>query len=102
MKTLKMIHTKAALEGLDAFIDQWNKIWDGDLKDINNKRANELIAQYEEAENKVRRAFHEDTKDRNSLDNCMIVGITWLREMVAKHYLYDQHAVSNYFANMGG
>ena len=40
---------------------------------------------YNEAENVVRRAFHEDTKDRNSLDNCMLVGINWIRKLVKEN-----------------
>jgi hypothetical protein len=35
------------------------------------------------AADEVREAFFEDTKDRNSHDNCMIVEIAWLRELVS-------------------
>lgn len=33
------------------------------------------------AVDQVREAFFQDTKDRNSHDNCMIVDIAWLREL---------------------
>lgn len=32
--------------------------------------------------NKVRLAFYEDTKEYNSLNNCMCVGIEWLRALI--------------------
>ncbi len=85
MKPLKLTHTRRALESLDRFITAYNAAWD--TLDINNKRALILLAAYEGAENVVRRAFYEDTKDRNCLDNCMIVGINWLRELVSKEVI---------------
>jgi len=36
------------------------------------------------AEDLVKEAFHRDTKHVNSLDNCMLIGIYSLQEMVAK------------------
>jgi hypothetical protein len=84
MKPLELKNTKVALEGLDKFIETWNRKWDNPEK-INNKKALLLLKAYDEAENIVRRAFHEDTKDRNCLDNCMLVGINWLRELVEKN-----------------
>ncbi len=85
MKPLKLTHTRRALESLDRFKIAYESAWN--TLDINNKRALILLAAYEGAENLVRRAFYEDTKDRNCLDNCMLVGINWLRKLVAKEVI---------------
>jgi len=82
-KPLKLTNTTIALESFDKFVETYNRKWD-EPKEINNKTALLLLKAYEEAENVVRKAFFEDTKDRNCLENCMLVGINWLREMVAK------------------
>jgi hypothetical protein len=84
MKPLELKNTKIALEGLDKVLVSWDRKWDNPEK-INNKTALLLFKALEEAENVVRRAFYEDTKDRNCLDNCMLVGINWLRELVKKN-----------------
>ena len=84
LKPLTLTNTKVALAGLDKFIETWNRKWDNPEK-INNKTATLLLKAYDEAENVVRRAFHEDTKDRNCLDNCMLVGINWIRKLVKEN-----------------
>ena len=83
LKPLKLTRTKIALESFDRFIEAYNRKWEK-TEEINNKTALLLLKAYDAAENVVRRAFYEDSKDRNSLDNCMLVGISWLRELVAK------------------
>lgn len=81
---LDLTHTKKALEDLDAFNVKWDKAWENPAL-IDNRRAKLLFKTLTDAENEVRKAFFEDTKDRNSLDNCMLVGISWLRKIVKEN-----------------
>lgn len=84
MKPLKLTHTRKALEEFDTFHGKWVALWDNHLMRINNRRALFLLRLHDEAEMNVRIAFHKDTDDRNCLENCKLVGLSWLREMVAK------------------
>lgn len=72
-------NTKTALLELDKVEKNFDKACDN-LK--SNSDLSSLLNKVNEAENDVRRAFYEDSKDRNSLDNCMLVNILWLRERV--------------------
>ena len=82
-KLLSVENTKAALLELEKAENAFNKGVDS-LETNQGLDILSLLHTVEEAENDVRRGFYEDSKDRNSLDNCMLVNIGWLREMVAK------------------
>lgn len=58
-----------------------------DLADTEEK-ALAALAAFEAADNAVRKAFHLDTNDRNSLDNCMIVDVSWLRKISDPNYKF--------------
>jgi hypothetical protein len=81
-KLLSVENTKAALLELEKAEKAFSKGVDT-LE--TNLDILSLLHTVEEAEKDVRRSFYEDSKDRNTLDNCMLVSIDWLREMVAKH-----------------
>ena len=81
-KLLSVENTKAALLELEKAEKAFSKGVDS-LE--TNQGILSLLHTVEEAEKDVRRSFYEDSKDRNTLDNCMLVAIDWLREMVAKH-----------------
>lgn len=55
--------------------------WDAAEDD---KGVAEAVRFEKSCEDDVRRAFFEDTKDRNCLQNCLLVGISTLREWVGK------------------
>ena len=83
-KLLSVENTKAALLELEKAENAFNKGVDS-LETNQGLDILSLLHTVEEAENDVRRSFYEDSKDRNSLDSCMLVDVGWLREMVAKH-----------------
>jgi hypothetical protein len=90
MKELKLENTAMALKKLDKAELDFNKESDELLKsDLSGKEVNErflqMLKELEQMKSFVRFAFFQDTKDRNCLDNCMIVSISWLREMVCKY-----------------
>ncbi len=81
MKTLTLDYSKKALLDLDVA----EKAFNSGLNTVtSNREWDALLATLRAAEDDVRRAFYEDTRDRNTLDNCMVVGIKWIREMCAK------------------
>ena len=71
-------HTKVALEEYDMGQPKRQRLYDAAGTD-------EEVRTWETREkedlDKVRRAFFEDTKHHNSLDNCMIVDLKFLRKM---------------------
>lgn len=83
MKKIKLENTKKALEHFDS-VDSPFLHWI-----IDHAKTETQVALWQkgkkEAEDKVRKAFFEDTKDQNCLDNCMIVSLSWLRELVEKY-----------------
>jgi len=83
-KLLSVENTKAALLELEKAEKAFSKGVDT-LETNQGLDILSLLHTVEEAEKDVRRSFYEDSKDRNTLDNCMLVSIDWLREMVAKH-----------------
>jgi hypothetical protein len=93
MKELTLENTHKALQDLKVAKAQYDRDCDYLLEEENgltgrevNERFMEIFKTLELAEDEVRKAFYEDTKDRNCLDNCMIVSIGWLREMVDKYH----------------
>lgn len=84
---LKLENTAMALKKLDKaeleFKEDSDKLLESDLsgKEV-NERFLQMLKELEQMKSFVRFAFYQDTKDRNCLDNCMIVSISWLREMV--------------------
>lgn len=92
MKELTLENTRKALQDLKVAKAQYDRDCDYLLEEENgltgrevNERFMEIFKTLELAEDEVRKAFYEDTKDRNCLENCMIVSIGWLREMVDKY-----------------
>lgn len=87
---LKLENTAMALKKLDKaeleFKEESDALIESDLpgNEVNEKFL-EMLAELEQMKSFVRFAFYQDTKDRNCLDNCMIVSISWLREMVCKY-----------------
>jgi hypothetical protein len=76
-----LVRTKAALEAYDADEARRDKLLD-DVKTDADVAAWER--EEEAALEKVRRAFHEDTADRNSWSQAKVVDLATLREWVEK------------------
>ena len=74
-----MSNTAEALERYDAQQTAIFEKWE-------NAETDEDVDEAERFEKKcvdeVRRAYFEDTKDRNSLDNCMLLSVGWARQLV--------------------
>ena len=72
-------HTAKALAALDAAepmrIEAWKKV-----RTVEGTIA--LTAMYELAMTRLREAYHHDTSDINSLDQCQHVDIQFMRRMV--------------------
>lgn len=49
-----------------------------------NEDASAYFGMLKAEEDEVRRAFYKDTKDINSLDNCMLIGLYTLRKWCSK------------------
>ena len=81
-QTLKVPNTRRALAIYDATWKDRQKLWDAVETDADVAKAD---AADKEALDNVRRAFYEDTKDRNSLGNCMIATLSYLRELESKY-----------------
>jgi hypothetical protein len=74
-------NTRRAVAEYDANLPALDKmLWDAqsDAEVIAWKDASRL------AKEKVKEAFYQDTKDRNSRENCHLVPVNILREMVAR------------------
>jgi len=75
---LKLTKTRAALE----LFDRGEPLRDAQL---DKAETDDDVSQWSEtqklASNQVREAFFQDTKDRNCRDNCMLVSLSWLREL---------------------
>jgi hypothetical protein len=82
--TLNLTATQKALKVYDALLPKLDKNLDIEAEKSQEK-ALAALSLFDEAEKKVKEAFFEDTKNVNSYDNCMIVGIKWLRELVEKY-----------------
>lgn len=74
-------HSKTALEELQLSQPTLNKMLDEATTD---EEVQQAILEEKEALNKVRRAFYKDTRDRNSLDNCLLADVPWIAEVVRK------------------
>lgn len=72
-------HTKAALEKYDSTQSDRDFLWENPKSDWDVLHAQN---QDQDAIDRVREAFYEDTKDRNSRDNCRVVKLGWLRALV--------------------
>jgi hypothetical protein len=76
-----LVRTEAALAEYDADQARRNKL----LEDAETDDAVDAWAREEDAaQEKVRRAFHADTADRNSWEQAKVVDLATLREWVAK------------------
>lgn len=83
MKTiLNLTNTQKALKEYDKLLPSLEL--NIDIAE-NTKEANDAFKLIEEAEMIVRMAFAEDTKDINLKENCKLVPIKWLRELVEKY-----------------
>ena len=76
---LRLYKTKAALEEYDASLPSRDKLLDNVRSDADVVKWNR---EEQIALDKVREAFYEDSKDRNSRSNCMLVDLPTLREWV--------------------
>ena len=81
---MKLPNTKAALKEYGATQPKRDRLVENVKTDIDVEHWEQ---EEEDALNKVRQAFYEDTKDRNSLDNCMLLSLKILRAWTG-----DQHA----------
>ena len=77
-RDLKLTRTRAALE----LFDRGEPALDAQL---DRAETDEEVSQWSQAHkaasDQVREAFYQDTKDRNCRENCMIVELSWLREL---------------------
>lgn len=74
--------TEEALTGYEATRAERDASWDAALSDAAVARC---VAVDHEAATAVREAFYQDTQVFNSHDNCMMVDIVWLAELVQKN-----------------
>jgi uncharacterized protein YjiS (DUF1127 family) len=81
-KPLTLVHTKAALAEYDRTAPERDAMLAAAMDDKGVTRWE--VAEHA-ARRKVKEAFYKDTSDRNSLDHCMVVGLFWLRDQVARH-----------------
>ena len=74
---LDLSNTAEALERLDSMMPKIQAKWDAAGEaGMDTDEAVAEAQRFEKCwEDEVRRAFYEDSKDRNCLDNCMLVGI---------------------------
>lgn len=80
--TLNLVNTALALRDYDRDAPAREKLW----KDAEtDEDIFEWRYQEKDASDDVRRAFWADTKDRNSYDSCMVVGISYIRELLKKY-----------------
>jgi hypothetical protein len=99
MPELKLPCTKKALEAYDAAYAAYHAHSEQGMRQPATlvlgsqanrgyvERSQALSDAEDEAQIKVKEAFAEETKDRNSKDNAMLVGARdpWLRKLVAKY-----------------
>ena len=79
--TLRLSNTRAALARYDATQPARDAYLD---KAETDGQVYRWMLDQRIAADQVREAFFQDTQDRNSHDNCMIVDIAWLRDLARR------------------